>query len=62
VYYKQEENYGNPKLWLNVDPLKVKQRIDQIAEQLEEVRRKFEPVVEGSNSFSHKLDIGKFQL
>lgn len=54
MYYEQEENYGNPKVWLNVDPLKVKQRIDRIAEQLEGVRRKFEPLLEVSNSFNQK--------
>jgi hypothetical protein len=54
VYYKEEENRGNSKIWLNIDPLKVKQRIDQIAERLDGVRRKFEPVVDSTNSFGQK--------
>ncbi|MBD0346236.1 MAG: hypothetical protein ICV63_15715 [Coleofasciculus sp. Co-bin14] len=54
MYYKEEENRGNPKIWLNLDPLTVKQRIARIAEQLDEVRRKFEPAVDLNNSFGQK--------
>ncbi len=54
MYYSEEENRGNPKVWLNIDPLKVKRRIDQIAEQLDGVRRKFESAVDLNNSFGQK--------
>lgn len=54
MYYEPKDKSGNPKIWLNIDPLKVKQRIDQIAEQLEAVRRKFEPLLDKSNSFDQK--------
>ena len=37
MYYRsKKEDY--PNIWFNIDPMKVKQRIDQITQRLEQVR------------------------
>lgn len=45
MYYqdKSKDKFCRPDIWSNIDPLKVKQRIDKITNQLEKVRRDFEP-------------------
>jgi hypothetical protein len=45
VYYqdKNKDKFCRPDIWSNIDPLKVKQRIDKITHQLEKVRRDVEP-------------------
>jgi hypothetical protein len=40
---KDQEKFCRPDIWSNIDPLKVKQRIDKITHRLERVRRLFEP-------------------
>ncbi len=50
MYYEQDNQSSNPNVWLNIDPLKVKQRIDRIADRIEGVRRKFELLSEVSDS------------
>lgn len=47
---KIAEKCGNPDIWLSVDPLKVKQRIDRITQQLEAVRRSLEPKIKSNKS------------
>ncbi len=51
MYYQTEETFCRPTIWLNIDPLKVKQRIDAITLRLEEVLRQFELEIEIDNSF-----------
>ncbi len=41
MYYQRQKGDG-PNVWLNVDPVKVKQRIDRITQRLEQVRHQFE--------------------
>lgn len=38
MYYRAKKE-GYPNIWFNIDPMKVKQRIDQITQRLEQVRR-----------------------
>lgn len=38
MYYRTKKEVY-PNIWLNIDPMKVKQRIDQITQRLEQVRR-----------------------
>lgn len=46
MYYKGKDKEKNtfcrPDIWSNIDPKKVKQRIDRITQHLETVRRQFE--------------------
>lgn len=37
-----EKEFGNTFPWWSIDPKKVKQRIDHITNQIEEVLRRFE--------------------
>jgi hypothetical protein len=39
---KNQDKIYRPHIWLNIDPLKVKQRIDRITRKLEKVRQEFE--------------------
>ena len=39
---KDNEKFCRPDIWSNIDPTKVKQRIDKITNRLERVRRLFE--------------------
>ncbi len=52
MYNKTSEEFCCPDIWSNIDPLKVKQRIDTITARLEEVRRKFDPNIEVDNLFA----------
>ena len=52
VYYQTREEFCCRDIWSNIDPLKVKQRIDTITARLEEVRRKFDPQIETDNFFT----------
>lgn len=54
VFYRRREEFSRSDIWSNIDPMKVKQRIDTITAQLEEVRRKFDPHIEADNSFAKK--------
>lgn len=44
MYYqdKDKDKYCRPDIWSNIDPAKVKQRIDKITQRLERVQRQFE--------------------
>jgi hypothetical protein len=46
VYYpgkdKDKDKFCRPEIWSNIDPAKVKQRIDRITQRLERVQRQFE--------------------
>jgi hypothetical protein len=46
VYYqdkdKEKDKFCRPEIWSNIDPAKVKQRIDRITQRLERVQRQFE--------------------
>lgn len=44
MYYQSNDNekFCRPDIWSNIDPTKVKQRIDKITHRLERVRRQFE--------------------
>ena len=44
MYYRDKDNekFCRPDIWSNIDPTKVKQRIDKITNRLERVRRLFE--------------------
>ena len=44
MYYQNKDNekFCRPDIWSNIDPTKVKQRIDKITNRLERVRRQFE--------------------
>lgn len=53
MYYRSKEKYSRANIWSYIDPLKVKQRIDKITHQLEEVQRRHESSLnpeEGKNS------------
>ncbi|GAB4193507.1 MAG: hypothetical protein Fur006_38630 [Coleofasciculaceae cyanobacterium] len=54
MYYwdKNQEKFCRPDIWSNIDPLKVKHRIDKITHQLDKARRKFEasPADSGSDT------------
>ncbi|MBD2014219.1 hypothetical protein H6F96_09570 [Microcoleus sp. FACHB-53] len=39
---KDQDKFCRPDMWSNIDPTKVKQRIDRITQRLERVRRQFE--------------------
>jgi hypothetical protein len=52
VYYQTREEFCHLNIWSNIDPLKVKQRIDTITARLEGVRRKFDPEIETDNFFT----------
>jgi hypothetical protein len=53
VYNKPpKEKWGNPSIWLNIDPSKVKQRIDSITRRLERVRHQFDAETEMDNSIA----------
>ncbi len=54
MYYRFSKKLCRPNVWSNIDPLKVKQRIDTITERLEEVRRQFESESEAGNSLTQK--------
>ncbi|HEY9902803.1 MAG TPA: hypothetical protein V6D43_10285 [Candidatus Sericytochromatia bacterium] len=41
-------------IWSNIDPLKVKQRIETITARLERVQRQFDTQVEADNSSIEK--------
>ena len=47
-----KEKLGNPGIWLNIDPSKVKQRIDSITRRLERVRRQFDSQIETDDSIA----------
>ena len=54
MYDNVQGEFSRPNIWSNIDPSKVKQRIDTITAQLEEGRRQFEPEIEKSNSLAQK--------
>ena len=54
MYYRERVESYRPNIWSDIDPLKVKQRIDTITAQLEGVRRKFDPQIQADNSFAHQ--------
>lgn len=56
VNSRRKANKGNPTIWLSIDPMTIKQRIDTITERLERVRRKFESKVEAGYSNNQKED------
>jgi hypothetical protein len=56
VNSRRKANKGNPTIWLSIDPMTVKQRIDRITERLERVRRQFETQVEAGYSKIQKED------
>lgn len=47
-----KEKLGNPGIWLDIDPSKVKQRIDSITRRLERVRRQFDSQIETDDSIA----------
>jgi hypothetical protein len=47
-----KEKLGNSGIWLNIDPSKVKQRIDSITRRLERVRHQFDPQIETDDSIA----------
>ncbi|HEY9835104.1 MAG TPA: hypothetical protein V6D26_31430 [Stenomitos sp.] len=53
---RRKTQKGNPTIWLSIDPTTVKQRIDQITERLEKVRRQFESQIEVGYSNNLKKD------
>jgi thymidylate kinase len=56
VNSRRKANKGNPTIWLSIDPMTIKQRIDTITDGLERVRRKFESKVEAGYSNNQKED------
>lgn len=47
-----KEKLGNPGIWLNIDPSKVKQRIDSITRRLERVRRQLDSQIDTDDSIA----------
>lgn len=50
MYYEMREESDRSSIWTNIDPLKVKQRINRITAQLEGVLRKLNPQIETDNT------------
>ena len=50
-----KEKLGNPGIWLNIDPSKVKQRIDAITRRLERVRRQSDSKIETDDSIAQSI-------
>ncbi len=50
-----KEKLGNPGIWLNIDPSKVKQRIDAITRRLERVRRQSDSQIETDDSIAQTI-------
>jgi hypothetical protein len=49
-----KQKFGETNIWSNIDPLKVKQRIETITAQLERVRRQFDLQIDADNSSIQK--------
>jgi hypothetical protein len=54
MYNRMWYEFSRPNIWSNIDPSKVKQRIDTITAQLEGVRHQFEPEIKVGNSSAQK--------
>ena len=51
-----KEKLGNPGIWLNIDPSKVKQRIDSITRRLERVRRQSDSQIATDDSIAQTTE------